>query len=330
MVLAGDVGGTKTVLAVLEAGAGDSPSTTIVREATLPSREIDSLESAVEAFLLGAPRLTVSAACVGVAGPVIDGRCVATNLPWEVHERRLAAAAHAPTRLINDLEAAAHGVLTLTADRFLSLQEGRAKAGANMALIAAGTGLGQALIIAEGEGYRVVPSEGGHADFAPHDETQIDLLRFLRAEFGHVSWERVLSGPGLHSIYRFLQMRAGHAAPDWLRERLQREDPGTVVGEAGLAGQDPVCVGALDLFVSIYGAQAGNLALEALALGGVVIGGGIAPKIRTKLAGGRFIDAFRAKGRLDPLLSSIPVRVALDPRAPLWGAARLAFSMGTS
>jgi len=330
MVLAGDVGGTKTVLAALEPGTGQSPSMTIVREATLPSREIDSLESAMEAFLLGAPRLTVSAVCVGVAGPVIDGHCVATNLPWEVHERRLAAAAHAPTRLINDLEAAAHGVLTLTADKFLALQEGRPKAGANMALIAAGTGLGEAFMIAEGEEYRVVPSEGGHADFAPHDETQIDLLRFLRAEFGHVSWERVLSGPGLHSVYRFLQMRAGHAAPDWLRARLQLEDPGAVVGEVGLAGRDPVCVEALDLFVSIYGAQAGNLALEGLALGGVVIGGGIAPKIRTKLADGRFMGAFRAKGRLDSLLSSIPVRVALDPRAPLWGAARLAFSMRAS
>ena len=330
MVLAGDVGGTKTVLAVLEPGTGQSPRMTIVREATLPSREIDTLEGAVEAFLLGAPRLTVRAACVGVAGPVIDGRCVATNLPWEVHERRLAAAVHAPTRLINDLEAAAHGVLTLPADKFLTLQEGKPKPGANMALIAAGTGLGEALMIADGQDFRVVPSEGGHADFAPHDEAQIDLLRFLRAEFGHVSWERVLSGPGLHSIYRFLQMRAGHAAPEWLRERLQREDPGTVVGEVGLAGRDPVCAEALDMFVTIYGAESGNLALEVLALGGVIIGGGIAPKIQAKLADGRFIAAFRAKGRLDALLSSIPVRVTLDPRAPLWGAARLAFLMRTS
>jgi glucokinase len=330
VVLAGDVGGTKTVLAALEPGTGGSPRMTIVREATLPSREIESLESAVEAFLLGAPRLTVSAACVGVAGPVIDGRCVATNLPWEVHERRLAAVTHAPTRLANDLEAAAHGVLTLTADKFLTLQEGMPKPGANMALIAAGTGLGEALLVADGQDYRVVPSEGGHADFAPRDEMQIDLLRFLRAEFGHVSWERVLSGPGLHSIYRFLQMRAGHAAPAWLRERLQREDPGAVVGEVGLAGRDPVCAEALDMFVTIYGAQAGNLALEVLALGGVVIGGGIAPKIQAKIADGRFMEAFRAKGRLDSLLGSIRVRVVLDPRAPLWGAARLAFAMGTS
>ena len=183
MILAGDVGGTKTVLAVLDPAKGMS----IVREAILPSREIESLESAVEAFLLGAPRLKVDAACVGVAGPVVDGHCVGTNLPWEIHERRLAAVVGAPARLINDLEAAAHGVLTLPPEKFLVLQPGTPNPGRNMALIAAGTGLGQALMVPDGQGYRVVPSEGGHADFAPRDETQVDLYRFLRAEFGHVS-----------------------------------------------------------------------------------------------------------------------------------------------
>jgi glucokinase len=233
-------------------------------------------------------------------------------------------------RLVNDLEAAAHGVLTLPPEKFLVLQSGMPNPGRNMALIAAGTGLGQALIVPDGQGYRVVPSEGGHADFAPRDETQLDLYRFLRAEFGHVSWERVLSGPGLANVYRFLQTRAGHAAPDWLRTRLQREDAGAVVGEVGLSGRDPVCAEALDLFVSIYGAQAGNLALETLALGGLVVGGGIAPKIQAKLSDGRFTAAFRDKGRLDSLLSTVPVRVALDPRAPLWGAARLAALMETT
>jgi glucokinase len=328
VILAGDVGGTKTVLAALE--PGPSASMTVVRETVLPSREIDSLESAVEAFLLGAPRLTVTAACIGVAGPVIEGRSATTNLPWEVHERRLAAAAHAPTRLINDLEATGYGVLTLPPEQFLTLQAGSPKPGANMALIAAGTGLGEALLIAEGQDFRVVASEGGHADFGPHDEVEVDLMRFLRAEFGHVSWERVVSGPGLHNIYRFLQMRAGHAAPEWLRERLQREDPSAVVGEVGLQGRDPVCVDALDRFVALYGAQAGNLALGSLALGGVVVAGGIAPKIRSKLAEGRFIQAFLGKGRLDALLSEIPVRVALDERAALWGAARVAARMRTS
>ena len=326
MIFAADVGGTKTALAVLDPGHGMA----IVREAILPSRELESLESAMEAFLLGAPRLRVAAACVGVAGPVVDGRCVATNLPWAVHERRLAAAVDAPLKLINDLEAAAHGVLALPDEKFLVLQAGPPKPGGNMALIAAGTGLGQAAMVPDGQGYRVVASEGGHADFAPADELQVDLLRFLRAEFGHVSWERVLSGPGLANIYRFLQARAGQAAPDWLRARLEGEDAGAVVGEVGTAGRDPVCAEALEVFVSIYGAQAGNLALETLALGGLVVGGGIAPKVRAALAGSRFMAAFKAKGRLDSLLASVPVRVALDPRAPLWGASRVAAAMRAS
>lgn len=322
MILAGDVGGTKVLLAVFDPAAGMA----VVRETSLPSRELESLESAVEAFLLGAPRLRVAGGCVGVAGPVLDGSSDAPNLPWRVDERRLAAAAGAPVRLINDLEATAHGVLTLPDEKFLTLQAGSPAPGGRVALIAAGTGLGQALIVRDGDAYRVLPSEGGHADFAPADELQTDLLRFLRAEFGHVSWERVLSGPGLAGVYHFLQGRAGHAAPEWLRARLQREDPGAVVGEVGLAGRDPVCSAALDLFVSIYGAQAGNLALETLAMGGVVVGGGIAPKIRTRLGDGRFMAAFRAKGRLEPLLASIGVRVALDDRAALLGAAHVAAS----
>src|SRR5262245_14196259 len=179
VILAGDVGGTKTVLAVLEPPASGSSRMTVVREVELPSHEIDTLEGAVEAFLLGAPRITVRAACLGVAGPVVDGRCVTTNLPWEVHERRLAAAAHAPTRLLNDLEATAHGILVLPPEQFLTLQAGVPKPGANMALIAAGTGLGQALLIAEGQDYRVVASEGGHADFAPPGGVDVGLLRFL-------------------------------------------------------------------------------------------------------------------------------------------------------
>jgi len=224
----------------------------------------------------------------------------------------------------------AHGVLTLPAERFLVLQEGSPQPGGNMALIAAGTGLGQALMVPEGRTYRVVVSEGGHADFAPADEIQDELLRFLRAEFGHVSWERVLSGPGLANIYRFLQARAGRAAPDWLRARLEREDPGAVVGEVAVEGRDPVCAEALDLLVSVYGAKAGNLALEVVALGGLVVGGGIAPKIQARLADGRFTTAFNAKGRLDSLLASVRVRVALDPQAPLWGAARVAAAMAAS
>ena len=229
----------------------------IVREPTLPSREIESIESAIEAFLLGAPRLKVGAACLGVAGLVVDGRCVATNRPWQVHERRLAAAVGAPVRFINDLAAAAHGVLALPLEKFLVLQSGTPNRGRNMVLIAAGTGLGQALMVPDGQECRVVPSEGSLTDFAPRDETQVNLYRFLRAEFSHVRWERVLSGSGLANIERFLQARAGHAAPDWLRERLQREDHGVIVGEVGLSGRHSVRAEAFDLSVPIYGAGAG-------------------------------------------------------------------------
>jgi glucokinase len=324
MILAGDVGGTKTALAVLDES---SAARRIVREATLPSREIESFADTVATFVGSAPAIRVRAACFGVAGPVVDGRVVTTNLPWELEESRLARVLGCPVRLLNDLEAAATGVLDLHEEDFLMLQTGQPRPGRHMAMIAAGTGLGEALMIWDGRRYHVVASEGGHVDFAPRDDVEVDLLRFLRAEFGHVSYERVLSGPGLHHIYRFLQMRAGHAAPDWLRHRLGSEDPSAVISEVALAGDDPVCMEALDLFVSIYGAEAGNLALKAVAMGGIVVGGGIAPRIRARLTEGRFVKAFLSKGRFEELLATVPIKVALDARAPLWGAARVAAEM---
>jgi glucokinase len=324
MILAGDVGGTKTALAVLEES---SAARRIVREATLPSREIESFADTVATFVSSAPAIRVRAACFGVAGPVVDGRVVTTNLPWELEESRLARVLGCPVRLLNDLEAAATGVLDLHEEDFLMLQTGQLRPGRHMAMIAAGTGLGEALMIWDGRRYHVVASEGGHVDFAPRDDVEVDLLRFLRAEFGHVSYERVLSGPGLHHIYRFLQMRAGHAAPDWLRHRLGSEDPSAVISQVALAGDDPVCMEALDLFVSIYGAEAGNLALKAVAMGGIVVGGGIAPRIRARLTEGRFVKAFLSKGRFEELLATVPIKVALDARAPLWGAARVAAEM---
>ena len=194
-------------------------------------------------------------------------------------------------------------------------------------LIAAGTGLGEALIIDDGERELVVASEGGHADFAPRTEQESALLDYLRRELGHVSYERVLSGPGLLNIYRFLRDTRGRAEPRWLAERLQAEDPGEVVSAVALAGEDPNCVEALDMFASIYGAEAGNLALKVVALGGVYVGGGIAPKIRSKLAEGGFVEAFRDKGRFAPLMESMPVRLALESGAPLLGAAFVASRM---
>jgi glucokinase len=214
-------------------------------------------------------------------------------------------------------------VFVLPEDQLVPLQPGRAQRG-TLAVIAAGTGLGEALVVGDAARRTVIASEGGHADFAPRDELEDDLLRFLRKEFGRVSYERVVSGPGLHNLYRFLRETRFAPESSAVAEALRREDPGTVITEHGLAGADALCAKALAMFASIYGAEAGNLALKALALGGIVVAGGIAPRLLPVLRGGGFLSAFRDKGRLAPLMETIPVRVALDPRAPLLGAARIA------
>lgn len=317
-ILAGDVGGTKTALALFQGLELD-----LVREASYPSRDYDDLARIIRAFLDGAAA-PVAAACFGVAGVVIDGSVRTTNLPWVIEESHLRAAIPSPqVTLINDLEAAAWGVIQLPSTQLVSLQDGHRRDG-HKALIAAGTGLGEAVIVEDGGRTVVIPSEGGHADFAPRTDTESALLAHLRREFGHVSYERVLSGPGLLNIYRFLRDTRGPGEPRWLTDRMHADDPSAVVSEVGMAGDDPTCVEALDMFVSIYGAEAGNLALKVLALGGVYVAGGIAPKIRAKLAEGGFVAAFRDKGRFASLMESIPVRLALEVRAPLLGAAHVA------
>ena len=321
MILAGDVGGTKTALALFEReGAG----LTLTREAILASRDFVSLEAAIAHFLHAGPRRDIVALCIGVAGPVVDGRCVATNLPWEVDERALASSLRAErARLLNDLEAAAHGVLMLGAHQLRCLQAGEPRHG-NIAVIAAGTGLGEALIVTDGVRRTVIATEGGHADFAPRGDLEEGLLRFLRREFGRVSYERVLSGPGVYNIYRFLREAGVASESQTVAARLLDGDPSATIGAFALAGADALCVRTLDVFVSVYGAEAGNLALKALAVGGVVITGGIAPKILSRLTDSTFIEAFRDKGRLAALMRSLPVHVVMEPRAPLLGAAKVA------
>ncbi len=325
MILAGDIGGTKTVLALLEtSGLGAAR----VREGRYASREHGTLEAILDAFLGEAGRPRIDAACLSIAGPVLEGEVKATNLPWAVSEAALAARLGTPrVRLLNDLEAAAHAMPHLTGDAVLVLQAGVTRPG-HFAVIAAGTGLGEAIGYWDGTRHHPFASEGGHVDFAPRTDVEADLLRFLAAEFGRVSCERVVSGPGLFNVYRFLRDTGRGHEPPWLATRLPAEDPSAVVAEAALAGEAPLCAAALDLFVSIYGAQAGNLALTALALGGLYVAGGIAPKIRRKLEDGTFMRAFLAKGRLSGLLAEIPVRVCLDPYAPLDGAARVARGLG--
>ena len=320
-VLAGDVGGTKTALALFDRS---ERGPVLLREDTLPSRHFASLEAAIERFLAAGPRPSIDAVCLGVAGPVVDGRSVATNLPWVIDERALVTSIPAArVKLLNDLEVAAHGVLGLPEGELHVLQPGVPRRG-HMALIAAGTGLGEALVVHDGERRIVIASEGGHADFAPRDDVEEDLLRFLRKEFGRVSLERILSGPGLFNVYRFLRDTGWAGESAEVAERMRTGDPSAVITEMALAGRDPISAKALDIFVAVYGAEAGNLALKAMAVGGVFVGGGIAPRILPRLTTGAFVSAFRDKGRLAAIMEAIPIRVALNPRAPLLGAAKVA------
>jgi glucokinase len=319
LILAGDIGGTKTHLALFSLHKGKLQAE---RKKTFPSKQYEGLEAVVEEFLAG-PHDSIGRACFGVAGPVVNGTIKTPNLPWIVEGAKIGRILQLRSvALLNDLEAAAYGILTLEPDEFLCLNQGSARRPANRALIAAGTGLGEATIYDNGHAYHPLPSEGGHADFAPRDETEIDLLRYLIQAYGHVSYERVVSGPGLWNIYNFLKDSGRAMEPDWLAEKLAgANDPSVVISQLGLSGEPEICAGALDLFTSVYGAEAGNLALRAKAIGGVYIGGGIAPKIQHKLRDGTFMRAFIDKGRYQELLSGISVQVILNDETALQGAA---------
>ncbi|MGA6973676.1 MAG: glucokinase, partial [Candidatus Binatus sp.] len=233
-----------------------------------------------------------------------------------------------PVRLLNDLTAIAYGVVHLKPAEFAVLHRAEnPPAHGNIAVLAAGTGLGESALVWEGDRYYAVASEGGHSDFAPRGAEQIELLKFLTGEFGHVSYERVLSGPGLWNVYRFLRRESGAEEPAWLSAQIASGDPSAAVSEAALAGRDPVCVHALTMFCDIYGSEAANLALKVLALGGVYLGGGIGPKILPMLTGGAFVKGFLAKGRLNEILRRMEVRVSLNPAAGLLGAAHYAAAM---
>ncbi|MDE2485525.1 MAG: glucokinase [candidate division NC10 bacterium] len=318
MILAGDIGGTKTVIGLFEeAGNRLQP----IREDTFPSQHYSTLEEILNQFLGPGSHTSLHVACFGMAGPVIEGKSKATNLPWELDERRLAEALRVPqVKLLNDLQVTAYGMLHLESTDLCVLQPGLTRKG-NIAVIAAGTGLGEATLYWDGKCYHPIATEGGHTDFGPQSDLEVELLRYLQRECGHVSYERVLSGPGLFNIYRFLRDSGIAPEPEWLRKRIAEDDAGAVISEIGLTGDDPLCTKALDLFVSLYGAEAGNLALKAFAIGGVYVGGGIAPKILPKLQDGTFTRAFADKGRFAELLRSIEVKVALNPRTPLLGAA---------
>lgn len=321
MILAGDIGGTHTRLALFTV-KGERLTSAI--EETFPSRAYSGLAEIVSQFM-SAHKLSVSSACFGIAGPVRHGRSETTNLPWVVEARQLASALGIPiVLLINDLEANAYGIATLEPSEWVVLNAGAPNAVGNAAVIAAGTGLGEAGLYWDGKSYRPFATEGGHTDFAPRTALEVELLRFLLVRFERVSYERVLSGPGLLNIYQFLRDTGRGEEPAWLTEELRHQDPAAAITQAALADQCALCEQALDLFVSLYGAEAGNLALKIMATGGVFVGGGIAPKIIPRLTTSTFMEAFLAKGRMRPVLEAIPVRVILNDRAALFGAARCA------
>ncbi len=260
-------------------------------------------------------------------GPVRDGRLRLTNLPWTLDSRELVLSLGiGHVFLINDLEANGYGIAELTSDQIHTLSEGDPSQIGNRALIAAGTGLGEGLLIWNGHMHVPYPSEGGHADFSPRNEDEIDLLRFLKQKYnGRISWERVVSGMGMTSIYEFLREVRGLEEPAWLAEQIAAAgDPNSVITEMGLAARSEICEKTLDMFVSAYGAEAGNLALKVLSVGGLYIGGGIGPRILEKLKDGTFLKAFTDKGRLSQLLINMPVRVILESRAAVLGAAAYA------
>lgn len=351
MILAGDIGGTKTNLALYD---WTTDRVDPVRLETFHSADYKSLEEILEEFLtppkpptllddvdaavpedeaseseaLPAEPIKLAAACFGVAGPVIENHSHTTNLPWVVDGAALAKRFDIPrVQLLNDLEATAYGILLLRPDELEVLNPGSPpKKRQAIALIAAGTGLGEAILFWDGKSYRPMPSEGGHCDFAPNNDYEIELLRYLRSQYLHVSYERLLSGPGLNAIYEYVRDTKKNE-PTWLAEKIKVGDPAAEIAEAGLKGQADIAKQSLDLFASIYGAEAGNLALKALSLDGVYVAGGMAPKLIKKLQDGTFMKAFVNKGRYKRLLGNMPVNVVMNQKTALLGAASVAAAL---
>ena len=320
MILVGDIGGTNTRLALYEQREGGLRPAT---ETNYKSRDHASLDEMALDFVTKA-KLPVERACFGVAGPVKNGRISASNLAWIVDSRTLARILHLDrVYLLNDLQAIAYGVMALSPGDVTVLRKGQPVEG-NRAVIAAGTGLGEAGLFWDGARLYPFASEGGHADFAPRNDLELELFRYLHAKFGHVSYERILSGPGLVNVYQFLRDTKRDPEPDWLTQEFAHGDPGAVISRFALSGKSALCEHALDLFIDVYGAEAGNCALRFMALNGIFIAGGIAPKILPKFSDPRFLAAFTSKGRLNTLLESIPVSVVTNEKVGLLGSAHYA------
>ena len=327
MILAGDIGGTNARLAFFDVMDGHFR---LVSASVFPSREYSGLDQIVSRFVHSS-NLHPDVACFGVAGPVRNGRVEASNLPWIIESKRLASELNLPsTMLINDLEANAWGIAALAPQDLVALNQVKGTPMGNQAVISAGTGLGEAGMYWDGKRHHIFASEGGHSDFSPRNELEIDLFRYLSARYGHVSYERIISGPGLVNVFHFLRDTGRGTEPQWLTDEMSHADTAAAISRAALNGSCPLCEQALDLFVSVYAAEAGNLALRLMAVGGVYLGGGIAPKMLPKLSGPLFMHAFAGKGRMQPLLETVPVRVITNDKAALIGAARCAAANRTS
>jgi len=325
MILAGDIGGTNARLAYFQPQNGHFQ---LVEERVFPSREHSELGEIVTQFLKDSGKQP-EAACFGIAGPVRNGRVETSNLPWVIEQARLASQIHLPgTLLINDLEASAWGIGALASADLVSLNRITGPVTGNQAVIAPGTGLGEAGLFWDGNRHHVFACEGGHTDFAPQSDEEIELLRYLKARFGHVSYERILSGPGLVNVYEFLRDSSpGKESPEFAAA-VRKGDAAAVISKAALASTNAMAQKALEIWISVYGAEASNLALKAMATGGLFLAGGISPKVLAGLTGPLFMQSFLSKGRMRALLEAIPVQVVTNEKAGLLGAARCAAVRG--
>ncbi len=315
--LAGDIGGTKTHLALYKE---EQEEVTCVKEEKFSSKKYPNLRLIVKEFLKETNE-EIGKACFGIAGPVKKGKSKATNLPWLVESDMISnELLIEKVFLINDLEANAYGLNMLKPDEFYVLNIGDKDAEGNRVLVSAGTGLGEAGIFFNGRKHLPFACEGGHVDFAPRNDIEDSLLRFLRKKFVHVSYERILSGPGLYNVYQFIIETKVEGEKEEVLKEIAAGDSPRLISEKGLSGESRACRKALELFISIYGSEAGNVALKMLALGGVYIGGGIAPKLLSMIKEGDFLDSFKRKGRFSDLLGGIPIRVVLNDKTALLGA----------
>jgi glucokinase len=321
MILAGDIGGTNARLALFDVQNGQF---NLVSATIFPSRRYPSLDKIVTEFV-STSGMRPTQACFGVAGPVTNGRVETSNLPWTIESRRLADELNLKsTTLINDLEATGWGIAALSSEDLVPLNSVAAKNPGNQCIVAAGTGLGEGGLFWDGARHHVFATEGGHCDFAPQGDLQVELFRYLHARYGHVSYERVLSGPGLVNVFEFLRDTGKGKVPEWLAEQMLKMDPAAAVSEAAMGGKCDMCSQALDIFVSVFGAEAGNLALKVKATGGVFLAGGIAPKILSRLTTPIFLQAFLGKGRMQHLMELMPIKVITNDKLALLGAARCA------